>query len=95
MTTTNPPEYGPEPEPEPEPKPEPTDNLGPNPETPQHYDRYIDDKFLEIFSNEDSNGALARAVTSGLSQNDGGPKEAPTSALRAWWQRAKREGKHE
>ena len=58
ITTTNPPEH--EPEPEPEPKPEPTVNLKPSPESTGHYDRYIDDKFLEIFNNEDFNGALSR-----------------------------------
>ena len=70
ITTTNPPEH----EPEPEPKPEPTANLKPSPESTGHYDRYIDDKFLEIFNNEDFNGALSRIVTEGLSQNDNGAK---------------------
>jgi hypothetical protein len=88
ITTTNPPEH--EPEPEPEPKPEPTVNLKPSPESTGHYDRYIDDKFLEIFNNEDFNGALSRIVTEGLSQNDNGAKWAPITSWRDWWNRAKR-----
>ena len=91
VLTTNPPEYGPEPEPE----PEPTPSLPPRPESTRNYDRYIDDKFLEIFNNEDFNGALSRIVTEGLSQNDNGAKWAPITSWRDWWQRAKRRENHE
>ena len=88
-TTTNPPEGEPEPEPEPTPVPKPElvhDRL----ENVRRIDRYIDDKFLEIFAHEDRDGALSRIFTEGLSQNDNGAKWAPITSWRDWWQRAKR-----
>jgi hypothetical protein len=89
ITTTNPPEG--EPEPEPVPTTDPTPNLVySGPENTRHYDRYIDDKFLDIFKHEDRNGALSRIVTEGLAQNDNGAQWAPITSWRDWWQRAKR-----
>lgn len=93
ITTTDPPEYEPEPEPTPESAPELI--LEPGPESTHHYDRYIDDKFIEIFDNEDRNGALSRIVTEGLSQNDSGSKWAPITSWHDWWKKAKREENHE
>jgi len=90
ITTTNPPEEK-EPEPEREPTPEPTPNLRySGPESTGRYDRYIDDKFLDIFKHEDRNGAFSRIVAEGLSQNDNGAQWAPITSWRDWWQRAKR-----
>ena len=80
ITATNPPEG----------EPEPVPNPVPQPETTRRNDRYIDDKFLEIFNHEDRNGALSRIFTEGLSQNDNGAKWAPITSWRDWWQRAKR-----
>ena len=91
ITSLDPPEQDPE---EPETSatavPAPAPNLKPSPESTRHYDRYIDDKFLEIFNNEDCNGALSRIVTEGLSQNDNGRKWEPITSWRDWWNRAKR-----
>lgn len=73
-TTTNPPEGEPE----------------PGPENTQHYDRYIVDKFLDIFKYEDRNEALSRIITEGLAQNDNGAQWAPITSWRDWWKRAQR-----
>jgi len=88
ITTTNPPEG------EPEPEPEPTPNAVPQPESTRRSDRYIDDKFLEIFAHEDRNGALSRIFEEGLSQNDNGGSWAPITSWRDWWNRAKRAEDH-
>jgi len=89
ITTTNPPDD--ESEGEGQLEPGPTPNLRySGPENTRNYDRYIDDKFLDIFKHEDHNGALSRIVTEGLSQNDNGAQWAPITSWRDWWQRAKR-----
>lgn len=90
ITTTNPPEGEPEPD-DPIPTTEPVPNLRySGPESTGRYDRYIDDKFLDIFKHEDRNGAFSRIVTEGLSQNDNGAQWAPITSWRDWWARAKR-----
>ena len=83
IATTNPPESEPEPEPEPT-----ASSAGPT----HRPDRYVDDKFLEIFRHEDRDGEFARLVTEYLSQNDSG--WAPITSWRAWWQRGKRAEDH-
>jgi len=90
MRTTYPPNDLPDPEPEPEPNATPAPDLKPCPESTEHYDRYIDDKFLEIFNYEDPTNALSHIVTEGLSQNDNGGKWEPITSWRDWWNRAKR-----
>jgi len=97
ITTTTPPDGG-EPEPDdPIPTPDPTPNLADylnstvgHPESTYRYDRYVDDKFLEIFAHEDRNPALSRIVTEALAQNDNGGQWAPITSWRDWWARAKR-----
>ena len=88
ITTTNPPEGEPEPEPVPTPDAAPLRYSGP--ENTRHYDRYVDDKFLDIFAHEDRNGALSRIIAAALAQNDNGSSWAPITSWRDWWQRAKR-----
>ena len=91
ITTTNPPEGEPEPEPEPVLTPVLKPELVHDPlENVRRLDRYIDDRFLEIFAHEDRNGALSGIVTEGLAQNDNGARWAPITSWRDWWQRAKR-----
>lgn len=66
-----------------------------HPENTRGLDRYIDDKFLDIFAHEDRSGAFSRIVTEGLSQNDNGDGWAPITSWRDWWQRAKRAENHD
>ena len=68
----------------------PQPNPVPPPESTRRSDRYIDDKFLEIFAHEDRNPALSRIVTEALAQNDNGGQWAPITSWRDWWARAKR-----
>ena len=88
MITTNPPDDGTQPEPEPEP------NLAAGSLPTYRPDRYVDDKFLNIFRYEDRNGAFSRIVTEGLSRNDNGSGWVPITSWRDWWQRAKRAEDH-
>ena len=96
MITTNPPDN----ESEPEPEPTPCEMCGRYGCDPKHHtpgpgpthrpDRYVDDKFLDIFRYEDRDGAFSRIVTEGLSRNDDGSGWVPITSWRDWWQRAKR-----
>jgi len=92
IATTNPPDDQPEPEPDPVMPPVLKPELVHDPiENVRRLDRYIDDKFLEIFAHEDRDGAFSRIVVEGLSRNDNGPAWVPITSWREWWARAKRE----